>query len=81
MARLGAAGAPFIDDQFSRLHSGASFIFMGVLSLTAYFLLCFLPEMKGVPTSDAEEEGGGEQMETVGGFELTERSFRTVSFG
>merc|ERR1712013_191560 len=60
MSRLGAAAAPWVNMEFNRYHHGASYVFVGVASLVTYFLLCLLPEMKGVPAVDAMEEGDKE---------------------
>lgn len=75
MSRLGAASASFVDKELSSIHEGASFIFMGISSLCAYFLLCFLPEMKGVPTSDSEEEKPGKDFDEIKVMEMTETAF------
>lgn len=66
MSRLGAACAPFVNTQFQKLHMGAADIFIGICAFVTYFLLCFLPETKGMQTADAEEEVSGD-IETIGG--------------
>lgn len=74
MSRLGAAAAPWVNKEFNRFHDGASYIFIGIASFVTYFLLCFLPEMKGVPTSDAMEEEDRET-ETAAAMELEKGAF------
>ena len=69
MSRLGAASSPWVNKEFNKFHEGASYIFIGIASFVTYFFLCFLPEMKGVPTADAMEEGD-KNVETITAVEL-----------
>ena len=66
MSRVGAACAPFIDEEMEKYRIGASFIFMGMISFLAVFMLCFLPDMKGVPTCDGSAEAEATGMDTIG---------------
>jgi len=52
MSRLGAASATFVNREFAELHEGANYIFIGLASFCTYFLLCFLPDVKGVADVD-----------------------------
>lgn len=80
MSRLGAAAAPWVNKEFSKFHAGASYIFIGIASFITYFLLCFLPEMKGMPTTDAMEEEDRET-ETAATMELEKGAFSNPLVG
>ena len=54
VARLGAASAAFVNKEFSKCHEGGVYIFIGATLFILLFMLCFLPEMKGVPISDGD---------------------------
>ena len=54
--RVGAASAPWLDKELSKLSGAACFLFMGGIALVSFFLLLLLPETKGGGMDECGEE-------------------------
>ena len=54
--RVGAASAPWINQEFDKIYKSASFLFMAVVAIVSFALLWCLPETKITGMVDAENE-------------------------
>lgn len=71
--RLGAAAAPWINEEFVKLNKAASYLFMAAVAFMAFLLLGMLPETKGLVTSDVETDEK-EQSDNEADVELSVKS-------
>jgi len=63
--RLGAAAAPWINNEFVKLYKPSSYLFMAALALATFLLLSWLPETQGLATTD-DETGDKDTDDVIG---------------